>query len=239
MSERRPPEDPWSEVLEQVEVALDDAGIGDEPDRAVLLDGVRSALDALVGMDTRDGPGVVVVEGGRRGDDPPTQGAAPPLRVAGADAPDGGWPEDDWEAAALEDPTWAGARDEPWTDAWPDADDQDDAPDDAGDGWETGPRVIVRVPAPGSGGPFPLLGAQGCFALTPSGPAQTLFVGPVARAYRVACSGGVLSVGVDGGAAVRVQPGCSVDVEARQVTVRAAGDADARGRYVRLGLETA
>jgi hypothetical protein len=34
-----------------------------------------------------------------------------------------------------------------------------------------------------------------------------------------------------------VQSGCSVDVEARQVTVRAGGDVDTCGRYVRLDLE--
>jgi hypothetical protein len=235
MSDRRPPEDPWSEVLEQVDDALADAGITDEPDRAALLEGVRSALDSLVGGDARedDGPDVVVVEGGRGMDEPPTAGVAPPLRVADADeavdpaAREVPWPEDAWEAASEASEGWADGEGPPWTKEW----------SEPTDGWGDTPRVVVRVPAQGASGPFPLLAGQGRFVLSPGGPAQTLFVGPAPRAYRVACAAGGVVVGVDGGMELAVQPGCSVDVEARQVTVRADGDGDTRGRYVRLDLE--
>lgn len=229
MSDRRPPEDPWSEVLDQVEHALSDAGITDEPDRAALLDGVRDALDSLVGMDTRDddGPDVMVVEGGRGAGEPPTEGDAPPLRVADASAPEAPWPEEDWETPPATPGSWSGEGQAPWAEDWV----------EPPEGWGDGPHVVLHVPPAAPAGPFPTLGAQGRFRLAPDDAVQTLFVGPIARAYRVGCAAGALVVGVDGGMEVRVRPGCSVDLEARQITIRADGGDPALGRYVRLAME--
>jgi hypothetical protein len=229
MSDRRPPDDPWSEVLDQVEDALEDAGVVSPPDREALLDGVRSALDALVGMDTRTdaGPDVVVVEGGRREDEPPTAGATPPLRVAEGPAPDPDGPEDAWQAAADGADRWSSSEDEEWDEEW----------EESG-GWPGDSRVVVRVPSAGAG-PFPGLHEQGRFHVAPGAAPHTLFMGPAPRAYRVACAEGAARVGVDGGASVSVAAGCSVDVEARHITIAAAGDIDTLGRYVRLDPETA
>lgn len=230
MSDRRPPEDPWSEVLDQVEDALVEAGIGAEPERGALLDGVRSALDSLVGLDTSQdiGPEVVVVEGGRGEHEPPTEGAVPPLRVADPPAAEGPQQEDDGRDASDETSTvWSAASEEPWTDDW----------SESPANWGSGPRVVVRVPSSEVGGPFPALTGQGRFELKSGDVAQTVFVGPVPRTYRVACAIGGVLVCVDGGLEVCVRAGCSVDVEARQVTVRADGHDDARGRYVRLDPE--
>jgi hypothetical protein len=89
MSDRRPPDDPWGPVLDRVEDALDDAGVGPDAERDSLLDGVRAALDALVGLEPTDGgrPEVVVVDGGRAQDAPPTESERPTLRVAAPAAP--------------------------------------------------------------------------------------------------------------------------------------------------------
>lgn len=214
MSDRLPPDDPWSEVLDQVANALDDAGVVARSERGALLDGVRSALDALVGVDTTSdaAPEVVVVEGGRGPEDPPTGGAAPSLRVAdtppGADAP-----ADNVD----EDATWL---DEEWDDVW-------------GAGTETS-QVVVKVPAGlGTRGSV----VTGRYALESGTPSHTLFMGPEPRAYRVECRVGRATVGIDGGASVALPEGCSVDLEARHITITAAGEAGAQGRYIRLGRE--
>ena len=219
MSDQYTPDDPWSEVLGQVESALDEAGVVPRAERTALLDGVRTALDALVGVDTQPeaGPDVVVVEGGRRPEDPPTEGSAPTLRVAEVSAaPDGS------------DRDQGGGRD--WLGRDFDLDWEDDWVPEGG----RSRRVIVQVPggvARGRSG----LGDEGVFALEAGDPSHTLFLGPEPRAYRIACRTGSGRLGVDGGVSISLVEGCSVDVEARQITFTATGEAGAAGRYVRLG----
>ena len=54
------------------------------------------------------------------------------------------------------------------------------------------------------------------------------------RAYRVHCDVGELAVSADGEVVARVEEGQSVDLEAATLRVRAAGEAEANGRYRRL-----
>ncbi|MEC8424431.1 MAG: hypothetical protein VX000_11690 [Myxococcota bacterium] len=229
MTQRRPPEDPWSEVLEQVEDALRDAGVGEDDGRAALLDGVRSALDGLVGLDTRDGgsPDVVVVEGGRGEDDPPTRGEAPPLRVADAPAPNATASGDHGDAAPERPESGPPEPDGCWSDAWEESDAS----------WPGATRVVVRAPPAGHGGPFPSLARQGRVRVQSGDNPHTIYVGPVPHPYRVACAEGMLRVAIDGSLEIELAAGCSVDVEGRQITVTADREADASGRYVRLDGE--
>ncbi|MBW1877824.1 MAG: hypothetical protein JRI25_01365 [Deltaproteobacteria bacterium] len=63
---------------------------------------------------------------------------------------------------------------------------------------------------------------------------QTLFRGADPRTYRLACDGGVLEVALDGQIADRIQPGQTMDVEARLIRVRAGSDTVMTGRYARV-----
>jgi len=221
MSDQYTPDDPWSEVLGQVESALDDAGVVPRAERSALLDGVRSALDALVGVDTQPeaGPGVVVVEGGRRPEDPPTEGSAPTLRVAEVSgAPDGS------------DRNPGGAGDWLGRDGVPDWDDDRDAEG------AVSRRVIVQVPG-GVAWRRAGLGDEGVFSMEAGDASHTIFLGPEPRAYRIACRTGSGRLVLDGGVIIALAEGCSADVEARQITFTATGEAGAAGRYVRLGRE--
>jgi hypothetical protein len=81
-----PDQDPWDDVVSQVADALADLNLTDGPLRSALLDGLRSALDQVGGgLGTPPAPSVpevVVVEGGRAADAPPSLGQRPELRVA-------------------------------------------------------------------------------------------------------------------------------------------------------------
>ncbi len=87
-----PPRGPWSDLLEQVRDALEDAGLGAGEVRDEVVHGVSEALRALRGdgipgdlpeEDVAD-PSVGVVEGGRAPGAPPTPGPRPDLHVASA-----------------------------------------------------------------------------------------------------------------------------------------------------------
>jgi hypothetical protein len=63
---------------------------------------------------------------------------------------------------------------------------------------------------------------------------QTLFRGADPRTYRLACDSGVLEVALDGQIADKIQPGQTMDVEARLIRVRAGSNAVMTGRYARV-----
>ena len=89
-------DDHWSDVIEQVLTALDEADVADSGTRDALAEGVRAALDAMSageGIDVQiighepvahesAPPDVEVVPGGRASNDPPTAGERPSLRLA-------------------------------------------------------------------------------------------------------------------------------------------------------------
>lgn len=85
-----PPRTPWTDVLDQVRDALEDAGIGAGDIREEVVSGVGEALRALrsAGLapdpeaDGAAEPSVGVVEGGRPAGSPPTPGPRPDLHVA-------------------------------------------------------------------------------------------------------------------------------------------------------------
>lgn len=82
-----PPRGPWSDLMDQVRDALEDAGIGAGEVRDEVVQGVGDALRALrsAGVEPEGAsidPTVDVVEGGRAPDSPPTSGNRPDLRVA-------------------------------------------------------------------------------------------------------------------------------------------------------------
>ena len=162
----------------------------------------------------------MVVEGGRRPEDPPTEGSTPTLRVAAVSDAEG--PSEPDETGGAD---WLGRDvDLDWDDDW------DATPDGSS-------RVVVRVPGPGARRPVGL-GDEGVFALEGDDPAHTIFLGPEPRAYRVACQSGAGQLGLDGGVSLALREGCSIDVEARQITFIATAEAGAAGRYVRLGRES-
>ena len=89
-------DDHWSDVIDQVLNALNQANVSDPNTRDALADGVREALESMgMGMGINieisssgdvnvDGasPDVEVVDGGRNPDQPPTEGKKPALRIA-------------------------------------------------------------------------------------------------------------------------------------------------------------
>ena len=85
-----PPRAPWTDLLDQVRDALEDAGIGAGEVRDEVVQGVGEALRALRGAGIAPEasdvgapePSVGVVEGGRAAGAPPTPGPRPDLHVA-------------------------------------------------------------------------------------------------------------------------------------------------------------
>jgi hypothetical protein len=85
----QPPEDPTSDLIEQVNAALTELNITNDATRDAVAAGLKEALDALAAMgvsltatETKGAPSVAVVEGGRAEDAPPTGGAPPDLHIA-------------------------------------------------------------------------------------------------------------------------------------------------------------
>lgn len=85
-----PPRGPWSDLVDQVRDALEDAGIGAGEVRDEVVQGVSDALRALRSANAEPGsedthptePHVDVVDGGRPEGAPPTAGPRPDLHVA-------------------------------------------------------------------------------------------------------------------------------------------------------------
>ena len=207
-------DDRWTDVIDQVLDALDDANVSDSATRDALAEGVKAALESLdtgVGLDvqiigegfpspTNEPPNVEVVTGGRSDDEPPSEGEKPELRIA-LDAP-----ED-----TDQDPPFA---------------DQ--------------PPVFARVNVienkrrqqPSA---IPGLEESGWIHVNASGPPeakwQTVYRGHRLRLYRIACSKGTLDVTVDGEPIERLMPGQSIDTEGRAIRVTTTEKDGALGGY--------
>ena len=203
-------DDHWSDVIEHVLTALDEADVSDRGTRDALAEGVRAALDA---MSTSEGidvqiighesmapdpgmPEVEVVPGGRAGDDPPTASARPELRIA---EPDEDRPDDATPPVVTR--VHVNRLDRATT-----------APADlAHGGW-------IRVRGDGQ----------------PESRWQTVYAGRRPRLYRVACSSGTLDVSVDGAAVERLATGQSMDTAGRAIRVTTDDRGEGRGLYVRI-----
>ncbi len=224
------PDSPWGDVFEQVEAALDEAGVLGRATRDALLGALGEALGDLGGLsgvrvdirtrrdstgvdpdaddDTDDGasddrrpPDVTVVDGGRGRNQPRSPKPRPELRVA------------------------EGKR------GAPDADDGSSRP---------GVRSRVRVYRFTGDADDALfddsdLDHLGWIQVDADG-RQAVYRGDAVRPYRVACTEGRLAVSVDGLTVETLSPGQSLDVEGRAVVVLAADGAAAMGSYVRLSL---
>lgn len=82
---KKPPPDPWEELLSQIDASLDELDFPEGAHRDAVLEGVRTALESLVESPTPvpTGPPIVeVVEGGRDASQPRVEGERPTLRVA-------------------------------------------------------------------------------------------------------------------------------------------------------------
>ncbi len=97
-----------------------------------------------------------------------------------------------------------------------------------------GLRWVMRKPLAGAGVP-------GKLRLDPPTDGddgwQTLFRGSAPRAYRIHCDTGTLEVAIDGLPGERVRAGCSMDLEARLVRVRARPGAPVSARYRRIATD--
>ena len=214
-------DDRWTDVIDQVLEALDDADVADPSARDALAEGVRQALNSLetgIGLDVQilgegfpgssDGPAPVeVVDGGRKLDQPRSVGDTPTLRIADTDETDeteiSGEPAGIFTHVKLSHSTKP-KRHRP-------------LPGLAEAGW-------IHVAAPSD-------------TAAPETTWQTLYRGTRPRLYRVACSKGILDVSVDGEAIERLSPGQSIDVDGRAIRVSTSDLSDAIGGYTPLGLE--
>lgn len=212
--------DGWRALKDQVEAALDEAGVLADTTRLALLEALEEALEQLA-ADAGDGaheldldpasqpdggeqtgapPGVTVVDGGRSRNQPRSRKPRPELWVAPGRAPasEGGGPTDD---------------------------------EDAGGNSPSQVRV-VRLAAP-DGPRGPGLAQEGRIRLDADG-RQAVYRGEQAHPYRLACTAGRLAVSVDGVTVETLSVGQSCDVVGRAVVVLAADEAPAAGAYARL-----
>lgn len=213
------PED-WSALLDQVEEALDDAGVLGKATREALRSALGEALEHLTDFDGIDieieveddtdsapaeededalsepselgGPEVTVVDGGRRRNEPRSPRPRPDLRVAKRGQ------------AAGEEPAQA----------------------------PTGVHSvrILRGRAPP---PRLSLAHEGRIRIS-SGGRQAVYRGALPRLYRLACEAGQLQIDVDGLPVEALLPGQSLDVEGVTIEVRCVEGLDTAGRYARL-----
>jgi len=204
-------DDRWSDVVDQVLDALDDANVSDTSTRDALAEGVRQALESLesgVDLDVQilgegfpfqdtDPVSVELVEGGRSTQEPRSEGKAPDLRIAESDAAD-------------EDP-------------------------DNPSSMFTHVKVVSGNPNRSRKRPLPGLSESGWIHVAGGDSAdsswQTIYHGQTPRLYRVACSQGLLEVTADGQAIERLRPGQSIDIEARLIRVTTTDDGEAIGGY--------
>jgi len=229
MSERPPRDgdDLWSDVIDQVSDALDEADVKDGTTRDALLDGVRQALESMgstLDMEVElvtDGdliagaeliiendamepdPTVSVMEGGRADADPRTPGDKPDLRVA--DLPEDG-PSEEILVSPPESPFVAQVK-------------------------------VLRTPPrmPGHPEAIPGLGRAGWIQVAGDAETdaawQTLYQGKRSRLYRIGCTQGTLDITLDGTQVERLRAGQSIDVEGCKVRVSATEGEQGRGGY--------
>ena len=226
MAERPPSDsdDTWADVMKQVHDALDEAQIDGDSLRKSLMDGVKQALDSLDDFLVEPSPSssaedervpVVVVEGGRTDDQPITEGDIPKLHIADDAVEDvaessGGSNED--STSPMGSPTLATTvrvfR----------------------SGFEALPQSGDESLSPA--GPAPILANEGQIALGPDGAQhQTLFRGNSPHIYRVHCDDGIMKVLVDGQSVETLNPGQSLDVEGRFLSIKMAENRPVLGRY--------
>jgi hypothetical protein len=207
-------DDRWTDVIDQVLDALDDANVSDSATRDALAEGVKAALESLdtgIGLDVQiigegfpkppsEPPTVEVVTGGRSDDEPPSEGERPALRIAN-EAPEG--PEEGTLSA-------------------------DHSP------------LFTRVNIIENGrskqpSALPGLDQSGWIHVNAGGPPeanwQTVYRGQRLRLYRIACSKGTLDVTVDGEPIERLLPGQSIDTEGRAIRVTTTEADGALGGY--------
>ncbi len=218
----RPPRDPddLDDVLGQVSDALDELEVVEGDDREALLGSLREVLGALGGLPLRGvevhalriadpteeaagaPPAVRLVDGGLAHDAPIGEGPRPELRLAEEDCGD--------------------------PDTHPHAADPDVSPGPA----STHPVKVLRIGRPRGGDLGEPLGEITLSPAPEQELGQVLFVGTRARAYRVRCLAGELTVHAGQSPVATLLPGQTVDVEARRIRVSAR--APAHGRYLRL-----
>jgi len=204
-------DDRWSDVVDQVLDALDDANVGDTSTRDALAEGVRQALESLesgVDLDVQIlGEGfpfqetepisVELVEGGRSTQEPRSEGEPPDLRIANPDAAD----ENSANPSSM----------------------------------FTHVKVVGANSNRSKPRPLPGLAESGWIHVaggdTSDSAWQTIYHGHSPRLYRVACSQGLLEVTADGQAIERLRPGQSIDLEASLIRVTTTDDGEAIGGY--------
>lgn len=212
-------DDRWSDVVEQVLGALDNADIADTNTRDALAEGVRQALESLesgVGLDVQilgegfpfqdpEPVSVEIVEGGRSQEEPRSEGETPDLRIAEREG-------------NIEKGTKT-------------------SPDETLDNPSifTHVKVVRGNQSPPRQRVLPGLAEAGWIHVaggdSPDSAWQTLYKGPTSRLYRVACSQGTLDVTADGQSIERLRPGQSIDVEAQLIRVTTSNDTEAIGGY--------
>lgn len=212
-------DDRWTEVVDQVLDALDDANVSDPMTRDALAEGVKAALESMetgFGLDVQiigegfpetTAPTVEVVAGGRSDDAPPTEGQKPELRIAEPQ------PTDPAEA---------------------------DFNPDSGSPIPVFTHVNVRTNDAAAHMPL-MPDAAGSirvgFGADPEEIWQTVYFGSRSRLYRITCSHGTLDVSVNGEPIERLSMGQSLDTEGTAIRVTTDFSTGATGVYTRV-IET-
>jgi hypothetical protein len=209
-------DDRWTDVVDQVLDALDDANVSDPMTRDALAEGVKAALESMetgFGLDVQiigEGfpettpPTVEVVAGGRSEDAPPTEGQKPELRIA-----------------------------EP----------QETAPNKTGFTPDPGSPIPVftHVNVRTNDATAPMASSRALegsirvgFGSDPEGTWQTVYFGARPRLYRIVCLQGTLDVTVDGNPIERLSQGQSIDTEAAAIRVTTDHPTGSTGAYTRV-----
>ena len=210
-------DDRWTSVIDQVLEALDEAEVSDPSTRDALAEGVRQAIESLesgIGLDVQiigegfplaedEPPEVEVVDGGRTGDEPPTDGEKPKLRIS--------------------EPKEDEAREDSWEKSSPTQSIRTAVKVLRGRGDRSG---VSHIPGLETTGWIRVAAEAGSDAAW-----QTIYAGLKPRLYRVACSSGSLDVTVDGESIERLLAGQSIDVEGTMVRVSAVDETSGRGGY--------
>tara|TARA_B100000575_G_scaffold225952_2_gene186567 strand:- start:1547 stop:2206 length:660 start_codon:yes stop_codon:yes gene_type:complete len=204
----------WSEVVNQVLSALDEANVSDPSTRAALTEGVKTALESLesdIGIDVQifgegattpetRGPTVEVVAGGRSDTEPPSTGEKPALRIA------------ELEPDSVEEPAASVATDRPlFTHVQ-----------------IKRPEYQNRMGSTLSTSGWIRIDAEG----QPEARWQAIYLGTNPRLYRIGCTAGILDVTLEGEPIERLTEGQSVDVEGTSIRVTTEHGQAAEGQYV-------
>lgn len=206
-----PPDDPWTQLLGELEGLLCQAELGPEDARSAVLQSMREVLRGL-GLDetgaSRRKAEVTVMEGGRGQDGPPTPRPRPQLRVA-----------------PREEPVLSELDDEPTV---------EDAVASARFFWlDSAPEELTN-PGVDTLDDLSSLFEAGRIRVAGDSEPQTLYMGERARTYRITCTRGGLDVPLPDGGVARLHAGQSMDIEVRYIRVSASNGRSGEGFYVRL-----